>query len=68
MSCMSVKIHVPLLVSLSRVLLSEPIHLIVVMGWAGNVGGTLFRELSTLTLLEVEPPACPNTQPCGLCD
>lgn len=53
--------------AVSFVILSEVIHLPVVMGWAGNIwdpfgGGGSERPGGS------GAPACPNTQPCGLCD
>lgn len=43
--------------------LFELIHLLVVMGWAGNFWGPTpptLRELTTLALLEVEPLLAPT--------
>lgn len=47
------------------VLLSEVIHLLVVMGWAGYIGDPL---VGAERPVGSGAPACPNTQPCGLCD
>lgn len=47
------------------VLLSELIHLLVVMGWAGNIGDPL-RGVEHPGPVGSGAPACPNTQPCGL--
>lgn len=49
------------------VLLSELIHLLVVMGWAGNIGDPL-GGTEHPGPVGSGAPACPNTQPCGLCD
>lgn len=47
--------------------LSELIHLLVVMGWAGNIGDPL-GGTEHPGPVGSGAPACPNTQPCGLCD
>lgn len=51
--------------------LFELIHLLVVMGWAGNVLGTnpsYIKGTDNPGLVGSGAPACPNTQTCGLCD
>lgn len=47
------------------VLLSERTHLLVVMGWAGNIGDPL-GGVEHPGPVGCGAPACPNTQPCGL--
>lgn len=42
---------------------------LVVMGWAGNIWGKPPWDLSEhLGPVGCGAPACPNTQPCGLCE
>lgn len=47
--------------------LSELIHLLVVVGWAGNFWDPL-GGVEHPGPVGSGAPACPNTQPCGLCD
>lgn len=47
--------------------MSEVIHLLVVMGWAGNSGDPLGGPEHP-GHVGSGAPACPNTQPCGLCE
>lgn len=51
----------------SCLVLSELIDLLVVMGWAGNIGDPLGGPEHP-GHVGSGAPACPNTQPCGLCE
>lgn len=65
--CLLIYIYIYIKLSCVCPYMSEVIHLLVVMGWAGNSGDPLGGPEHP-GHVGSGAPACPNTQPCGLCE